>query len=402
MPPTLPTIIEIRKVTRRDGGFWPFLLKDGLPLVLPNLWVEEYCQQSRQNTAEAYLRDISLVYAWALRLGVSIEDRLSALTGFTSTEIRAIAHQFCTTRTGNNASKATCIRRFESLRSFLKFSFDYHLEKNHSTLSDQGQAEKNLSKQTNMFRKHMRRYANEAEPGRKSTDLTPTELKVLEEIIHPNSVKNPFRSHIVKVRNYCLFHVAIQTLARRGELVLLEIDDVDLSDKPTITIKKPNENNKSKRSDGASLKTKGRMVPITTSLAGVLHEYLTEIRTKSLRPRVPSKALFLSTRDGRRLSAYTINQILEIVMKQADIALLNKRLHPHALRATGGNETRRMLTEAGADPLEINELLTYMGGWSHGSSQPAEYSRTAMSERLGSLLRKHSKPNKKKDGHLDE
>lgn len=401
MPHTLPAI-EIRKVTRGGGGFWPFLLRDGLPLVLPNLWVDEYCLESRQNTAEAYLRDISLVYAWALRQGVSIEDRLSDLTGFTSTETRAIAHEICTTRAGHNASKATCIRRFESIRSFLQFSFDYYLEKNHSTLSDQAQAEKNLSKQKKMFRKHMRRYANEAEPGRKSADLTPTELEILEETIHPNSVKNPFKNHTIKVRNYCLFHVAIQTLARRGELVLLEIGDLDLSEKPTITIKRPDENNKSKRSDGASLKTRGRTVPITLSLAAELHEYLTEIRTEFLRPRVPSKALFLSSRDGRRLSAYTINQITETVMKQADIASLNKRLHPHALRATGGNETRRKLTEAGADPLEITELLTYVGGWSHGSSQPAEYSRTAMSERLGALLRKHRKPNNPKDELVDE
>lgn len=400
MPHTLPTI-EIRKINRRGGGFWPFLLKDGLPILLPNLWVEEYCQESRQNTAEAYLRDISLVYGWALTHGVSIEDRLSDLTGFTSTEIRAIVHEICMTRKGHNASKATCIRRFESIRSFLKFSFDYYLEKNHSTLIDQAQAEKNLRKLTNKLRNHMRRYANEAKPGQKSTDLTRSELEVLEEVIHPKSIKNPFKNHAVKVRNYCLLHVAFQTLARRGELVLLEINDVDLSDKPTIIIKKPDENNKAKRSDGASLKTRGRMVPITSSLANVLHEYLTEIREVFLRPRVPSKALFLSSRDGRRLSAYTINQILKVVAKQADIALFNKRLHPHALRATGGNETRRKLIEAGADPLEIYELLTYVGGWSHGSSQPAEYSRTAMSERLGSLLRKHGKKSIKSDDRFD-
>ncbi|WP_289228135.1 hypothetical protein [Pseudomonas syringae] len=143
MPHAFP-IIELRKSNRREGGPWPFLLKDGLPLVLPNLWVEESCQQSRQNTAEAYLRDISLVYKWAVKNGVSVEDRLGSLKGFTSPETRAIAYEICTTRAGKNASKATCIRRFESVRNFINFAFDYYLEINKSNLSEQAQAEKNL------------------------------------------------------------------------------------------------------------------------------------------------------------------------------------------------------------------------------------------------------------------
>ncbi|KWS34322.1 tyrosine-type recombinase/integrase [Pseudomonas syringae] len=387
MPHAFP-IIELRKSNRREGGPWPFLLKDGLPLVLPNLWVEESCQQSRQNTAEAYLRDISLVYKWAVKNGVSVEDRLGSLKGFTSPETRAIAYEICTTRAGKNASKATCIRRFESVRNFINFAFDYYLEINKSNLSEQAQAEKNLKKQLRKLRKHIRHFANEAEPGQKSTDLDPSDLEVLEEVIHPHSTKNPFKSHTVRVRNYCLIHVAIQILARRSELVLLEIEDIDLSAKPTITIKKPDINNRFKRSDGASLKTRGRAVPITQWLAEALREYLSEIRTELLRPRTPSKALFISSRDGRRLSAYTTNQIIEQVANQADIVSLKKRLHPHALRATGSNEMRRNLTEAGATPLEINEALTYAGGWSNGSAQPDEYSRTAMSERLGKLLRK--------------
>lgn len=389
--PDLQAFIQIVKISRRQGGTWPYLLKEGLPLVLPNLWIEETCLGRGANTAEAYLRDVSLIYAWATKKGVSVEKRLSSLQGFTGPETQAIAREICTTRSGKNASKATCLRRFESVRSFINFGFEYYTEVNRSTLSEQAQGEKNLKKQLTKLYRLVRRYMNEAKPGTKSTDLEPLEFQIIEDIIHPDSPKNPFSSKNVKIRNYCIIHVGIETLARRGELVLIEIDDLDLSAQPTITIKKPSDNNKFKRSDGASLKTRGRTVPISKSLANVLRDYLTEVRPEFLRPRRPSKSLFLSDRDGRRLSAYTVNLILNVIAKQQDVVLLQKRLHPHGLRSTGSNEMRRVLTAAEASAMELAEALEYAGGWSPGSPHPNEYSRTAMSERLGSLLRKGSR-----------
>ena len=53
----------------------------------------------------------------------------------------------------------------------------------------------------------------------------------------------------------------LETLARRGEVVLIELDDVDLGPSPTIRIKRPSDINRERRLDGASLKTRGADSP---------------------------------------------------------------------------------------------------------------------------------------------
>ncbi len=77
----------------------------------------------------------------------------------------------------------------------------------------------------------------------------------------------------------------LETLARRGEVVLIELDDVDLGPSPTIRIKRPSDINRERRLDGASLKTRGRIVPITASVAAVLNEYISDHRPKLIKPK---------------------------------------------------------------------------------------------------------------------
>jgi integrase len=380
--------IRLRKITDPEGRVRPYLVRDGIPLVLPNLWIDEVSSSAGPNTADAYLRDIALVYRWAATDGCVLEDRLRRLQGFSSREIYAVAEELCRTRLKKKASRATCTRRFESVKSFLRYCFDFFIEINRLSLSDQAQAEKNYTKQIMSLRRLIRRHINSAQFGSVSTELSNSDLAVIESIIDPDSTKNPFKSRNIKIRNYCLFHVAIEILARRGELVLLEVEDVNAFGDPTITIKPPSVNNKFKRLDGASLKTRGRMVPITNKLARNLREYLDIVRPQFLIPRRPAKALFLSARDGRRLSSYTINQIIKTIASHPDVVEMEKRLHPHALRVAGANLVRDKITAAGkSSGMEIVDALSYLGGWAQDSNMVAKYSRASISERLGFILR---------------
>lgn len=342
---------------------------------------------SAPNTAEAYLRDIALIYRWAASKGVNLGQCLRSLRGFTTPQLRAIAKELCTTRHGEEASRATCIRRSEAVRSFMRFAFGYYTETQKVSLQEQAQADKNLSTQLANFLRHVRRHVNVAKPANVSTDLNQAELEALNQIIHPDSTDNPFKSHRVRIRNYCLIHVAIGVLARKGELVLLEVEDVDTALNATITIKEPSKNNQYKRTDGASLKTSGRCVPISQQLAKNLRDYIDNTREEFLFPRTPSKALFLSTRDGRRLSTRTVNKILKTISEHPNIIALSKRIHPHTLRTTGTNELRSKIIKAGkSSGLNVTEAISYAGGWVQDSPQVSRYSRRTMNERLGRLI----------------
>ncbi|WP_034391621.1 tyrosine-type recombinase/integrase [Comamonas thiooxydans] len=381
--------LEIRKLQRPDGQLWPFLLFKGKPLILPNLWVNEHVSASRPNTAEAYLRDVALVYETAALKSISIKTRLSSLQGFSTKEIRIIARALSRTKTGSTASKATCDRRAESMQSFLQYGFEYFKQVKALNLIEQAQADKNKNYQYRLLRKRINEEKNKGKGPNYATELNKKEIAIIDYVMNPISELNPFKDHRVRVRNYCIFRILYSTGIRRSELVLLELNDVNLGGSPSITIRSPSVSNKSKRRDGASLKTLGRELPITLELAQELEIYQDIWRPQFSWPKRPSPALLLSSKDGRRLCTNTINQIFESLNKVPVIRNMGKRIHPHGLRATGMNEIRRKIqkSEKGNDPA-LHEALAYVGGWVYGSPMVSHYTRAAISENLAKDLRK--------------
>lgn len=384
----IPASLEIRKLTYDSGEIGSYLVADGFPLVLPNLWAEDLRLSLRANTVEAYLRDILLLYRTAEVEGIVPEAKLRSLMGFSRLEIKHLAKRLCETREGEAASKSTCSRRFESVRSFLTFSFDYFKEVQKLTLSDYSQADKNRDSQLSKFRKQMYKAANKGAAPAAATDLTRAEMAVVDAVMHPASELNPFKKPHVRVRNYCLFHVMWATAPRRAEVVLLELEDVRLGGAPTIVFKSPSVAAKGRRRDGASLKTRGREVPIDRELAHLLAVYREECRSYFVNSRIPSKAFFLSSRDGRRLSSYAINQIFDTVERVPEVASLGKRIHPHGLRTTSANSFRRKICDAGrASGIDLAEAMAYIGGWVQGSPMVAHYTRSEISARLAAIVR---------------
>jgi len=378
---------EIRMIRTASSGLRPYLLVDGVPVILANLWAEDLLHKSRLNTVESYLRDVGVAYEWALSRDSPLERKLERLAVFNSTELASLAERLCSTRRGAEASQSTCTRRLESIKSFIDFSFDHYIELNRLGLLEQRQAEKNKNKNLQNLSKKVIKIAQRSEPSRPSTPLSGDEEALLKNVLYPSSSKNPFKSVKIQVRNHCLFLVMLETLARRGEVVLIELNDLDLGHSPTIRIKQPNDINRERRRDGASLKTRGRIVPIPVSLAAILNEYICDYRPNLLKPKRPCTALFVSSRDGRRMSARTVNTILRTVASSLGLPNFSTRLHPHGLRTTGANDARKRLEKSGAPSLNIRDALAYLGGWSPNSASIQEYSRQAISDRLGEILR---------------
>lgn len=381
---------EVRMIRTLRLGLRPYLLIGGTPVILANLWVEDLLHSSVLNTTENYLRDVAIAYNWALGRGVSLEFKLEQLAKFSPMEITSLAQRLCRTAQGQSARQSTCMRRLESLKSFIDFSFDHYIELRRLSLSEQTQAEKNKSKIIKKLRKKILQNSKQAEPSIPATSLTQAEVLQIIETIDPYSLSNPFSTAEIRYRNFCMIQVMLETLARRGEVVLIELDDLDLGYRPTIRIKRPTTNNQQMRKDGASLKTRGRIVPISTILAKALDEYISNYREKLLFPRRPSTALFLSTRDGRRLSARTVNTVIRTMADAPGLKGLGKRLHPHGLRSTAANIARSLLENSPATNINVTDSLAFLGGWSTDSPMVQQYTRQSISDRLGQLLRQPS------------
>jgi integrase len=391
---------EIRMIRTASSRLRPYLLVEGVPVILANLWTEDLLHKSRLNTAENYLRDVAIAYEWALSRDSPLERKLERLAVFSSTELTSLAERLCSTKRGAGASQATCTRRFEAIKSFIDFSFEHYVELNQLSLLEQLQAEKNKNKNLQNLKKKIIKIAQQSEPSQPATPLDSSEQALVMDILTPGNSKNPFKSTQTQARNYCLFLVMLETLARRGEAVLIELDDVELGPTPTIRIKRPSDTNRERRNDGASLKTRGRVVPISASLAAVLDDYIADHRAKLLKPKRPCTALFVSSRDGRRLSARTVNTILRIVAGILSLIKSSTRIHPHGLRSTGTNIARKKLENSGAPSINVKDALAYLGGWSPNGQSVQNYSRQAISDRLGEILRK-SESRKSRDKNDD-
>jgi integrase len=376
-----------------SSGLRPYLLVDGVPVILANLWAGDLLQKSRLNTVENYLRDVAIAYEWALSRGSPLEGKLERLAVFSSTELTSLAERLCSTKRGAEASQSTCARRLESIKSFIDFSFEHYVELNRLSLLEQSQAEKNKNKNLRNLHKKVIKIAQQSEPSLPATPLDSSEQALLKSVLSPGDSRNPFNSVQIQARNHCLFLVMLETLARRGEVVLIELNDVDLGPSPTIRIKRPSDINRERRKDGASLKTRGREVPISASLAASLNEYISDHRAKLLKPRRPCTALFVSSRDGRRLSARTVNTVLRTVAACLGLPKFSTRIHPHGLRSTGANIARKRFENSGAPSINVKDALAYLGGWSPNSESVQQYSRQAISDRLGEIIRKSESSN---------
>lgn len=389
---------RVEKILRAEGFYWPYLLCGGVPQALPTLWVDGLASCLRANTVEAYLRDLKILYEVAEKEGFPIEERMAELRGFSPRELQIVASSMAKTSGGRPASKSTCVRRTETLKGFIRFAFEHYKASKELSLLEQAQADRNAERQCKFLAKRLRVEGNVGSGPRRSVSLTPVEMSLVEGVISPSSPLNPFKSPPIRFRNYCLIRLMYATAMRRAEVVLLEMDDVFLNGSPTIRVKKPTNLAQRKRRDGASMKTVGREIPISYELAGLLEIYRDRWRQENFNATAPSSAFFISSRDGRRLSAYSINKVFETVQEVAATLGLEKRFHPHGMRSTAVDEIRRKVAAEGhGGTSALHDALAYVGGWSHRSPMIAHYTRASISERLASAIRSERKEKEDSD-----
>lgn len=384
--------LSVGLILRSDGVLHPVLMRNGIPLVLPNLWVDDLSLTARFNTLRSYLRDVQDLYRWAEQAGVSIYEAFANLRGIPPAALKSAAIYMSTKRDGSSASQSSCARKAQALRSFFCFCFDYFLSKQPLSLLEQRQCERNREALLSKVDKFFVMRSRQGDATTHTEGLREDQLAALERAFNPASDINPFERMELRARNYCIWRTMLATGARRAEVALLELDDLELGATPTITIRRPSTASTNRRRDGASLKTQPRIVPIRRGLAELLETYIEDWRPSLVRPRRPSAALFLSAKDGRRLSSTSMNQILKRASAAAKSIGLTQRSHPHSLRTTAMNELSRMARDgSGRLDASFRDHLTYFAGWSPRSEMPLTYTREALSEALGMLLRKPGK-----------
>ena len=150
-------------------------------------------------------------------------------------------------------------------------------------------------------------------------------------------IETPSGHTILGIRDRAILEFLYGTGMRVGELVNLNIRDIDLYDKTVRVFGKG---------------SKERILPLGNPSIRAVQEYLTsrDIFRKNISlDKIDQNALFLN-RFGGRLSARSIRRLLIKYMKMAD---LNKKISPHVLRHSFATH----LLGGGADLRSVQELL---------------------------------------------
>ncbi|HEX7808167.1 MAG TPA: tyrosine-type recombinase/integrase [Thermoanaerobaculia bacterium] len=132
------------------------------------------------------------------------------------------------------------------------------------------------------------------------------------------------------VRDNVILELLFSTGIRIGELVALNVSDVDL-DRKQIQI--------------TGRATRGRAVVLNESVVDSLRQYIEQRADRAL----STPALFVG-RSGTRLTIYSIENIFK---KHVRLAEIKRHVTPHSLRHT----MAAMLVSSGADIREVQEIL---------------------------------------------
>lgn len=390
------SIVSYRLVPAASGKL-PLLIRatTGMPSIEALLWADHISTSLSPNSTQAYAKDLLVLHTWSSKHNIDIDRRFMALTGLSHQELRSLAqHALRSNADPNKPVKySTYNRRLASFRSYIEFQMDRYLDRCGRDFERYNAGHRRKESMLKALRRATVDQGD-VDATTKITEPAPKDVvQIFNSILHPLSELNPFKSHELRVRNYTLFHTALAAWSRRGELVLLEIDDLHLGSSPTIKFTKKQKRVLEERNDGADLKTRGRIIPIASELAQLISTYIDIDRPKLVAGRSLTKAVFVSQRDGKRLAAGTVNYILEKASCVcATVAERSLKVHPHVLRATGATDFRRRYQDSTKHlpstirAGELQDILTYIGGWSTTSSMPRRYTRQAILERIDELL----------------
>lgn len=363
--------------------------RTGLQSGLICTWSAYLTRVLRPNSARDYLRDVALLLEWAEDKGISLAERFARLEGLSQSEIAAIGSLLATNGDGGPASANTFNRRLAAVAEFIGFHMERYLERCNGSISKSELAVRRIKRIEKTLARMKKSQAEVSLDEKPTRALASQELERLISIAHPSSDKNPFRSDVIRHRNFCMLLVSIEGLLRRSELALMEVDDFESSHSPTIRIKKPSNVNLYVCRDSASLKTRGRLVPISANLSHWLETYVSEKRHQLKKRGILSNALFLSEKSGRRISTSTVNEYLRRLSEAYKKAYGERiDLHSHMLRVTGATLLKMAADEnisheaVFSKYMETQEILSYVGGWSRTSRMPKHYSRQATADKV--------------------
>ncbi|MHC8379216.1 site-specific integrase [Pseudomonas sp. MDT1-16] len=397
-------IVEIRV----NGARGKVLLQDHIPAYYPNLFVTLEQSGRALNTQHKYLEHIAVIEDYLKHESIDLITRLEERPTsryLTDSEIsRFVADAALCKSTLDKKYRGMCLlpaayktvgkihaqQRLETVRDYLKFLYDKLGDEVTRTAAIH-EVELRINRKIKAAKPSWKKIRNDD-----MKELTTRERDRLLEIMHPESVENPFANEALKLRNYIILLLGLDMGLRRSEMLLIKVGDIRWHNRELYVVDIEREEI-DPRTLAPQFKTHERVLEMGDELTFALKTYIDNYRAcKRGAPEAHKHPFLLVSHrrnEGRPLSVKALDCVLPRVGK---VAAELSHVHPHVLR----HDAVFTLLESMREDLEAltpedrttkaQKILTYAFGWSPDSNMPSLYGAKFWKEEANKAMKKRS------------
>ncbi|EPJ2811488.1 tyrosine-type recombinase/integrase [Pseudomonas putida] len=375
--------MEIRKVRHPSGHELPILLNEhGLPLTIANEWILTRRTLS-PNTLLRNLRELSILFSWFFALRI---DYMACIAGLRMLTEAEISGSLCERlRLGVKGSQGrlgvityisgersavsphTFNQRLLTVRQFFSWCFRMVM----GALASNDPSLMRLDAIRKQVDSLLEKQKISSPPENKSVrkGLREHEIENLKRCVDFRNPEAYGNDEHVRFRNYLIVMVMLYFGLRPGELLCLQVQDIEIGSISSLRVVRRTPDPIDMRVPRPRVKRNGRdMIVQDLRFLLLIEEYI-EVHREAVMEKFGKdhKYLFVSD-EGDPLHGNSVSNYFQIIRKKFE-GQLPKNLSPKSLRHTYSSQTEHDLAERGTPEDERRQILAYLRGDSSLSAQ---------------------------------
>ena len=346
----------------------------GQPTWWPTLFTTTQLRNTGKSVAtmEVALRAIQLLLSHVEDAGIDLEDRFRARRLLKPNEIQALCDAARSATRGNTpVSAAHYFNRLSYIATYLGWVATEIIGQ-HGTRED-AKAIEQMVRQVQSRRPPVAPRNLHRDRG-----IQDTAHARLFAIIEPTHPDNPFTNPRAAVRNRLAILLLAHTGIRKGELLGIQVPDIDWS-AGTLTINRRPDDDHDPRKDQPRVKTLARTLTLSRELVEDLDQYIRHERRQTRGANTHRYPFVVHQRgkaEGKPLDISGFNSVFK-TLKQADPELAG--LRPHAFRHLWNYRYSVAMDSKPrgqqVSPEEQEKIRCHQMGWVEGSTMAKHYNQ---------------------------